>query len=128
MSTADHREQRHDSDAAGLDVRQVRACLARRARAERFAVLGRSQGSVVTRQNPAAATIHPKGCTYGGFSCGYWLVADGCDLYHPERHIVNDDRCPCGNTFEGAGTGVVISDHDDRPLPPELRGGIEDGD
>jgi hypothetical protein len=25
---------------------------------------------------------HPKGCIYGGFSYGYWLVAEGCKLDH----------------------------------------------
>jgi len=25
---------------------------------------------------------HPLGCTYGGFSKGYWLVTEGCMLEH----------------------------------------------
>jgi hypothetical protein len=64
------------------------------------------------------------GCSYGGFSCGYWLVVDGCDKYHPETHIVTDDQCPCGNEFPGFGSGKAVCDHEDRPLPPELREGI----
>jgi hypothetical protein len=71
---------------------------------------------------------HPAGCTYGGFSCGYWLISEGCTEYHPETHYVTDDRCPCGNEFPGAGTGVVVSDAEDCPLPPELQAGIEGGE
>jgi hypothetical protein len=67
---------------------------------------------------------HEAGCSYGGFSCGYWLIADGCPEYHPEKHYVTDDECPCGITFAGAGTGVVVSDAQDRPLPVELQRGI----
>jgi hypothetical protein len=26
--------------------------------------------------------MHPRGCVYGGFSRGYWLIAEGCDLWH----------------------------------------------
>lgn len=70
------------------------------------------------------ATEHPAGCTYGGFSCGYWLVAEDCDEFHPETHFVTDDRCPCGITFPGFGTGMCVADHHNRPLPPELRTGI----
>jgi hypothetical protein len=77
-----------------------------------------------SRDGFIAATLHEKGCTYGGFSCGYWLVAEGCTEYHPETHIVTDDRCPCGHTFEGFGTGKCVSDADDRELPVELRQGI----
>lgn len=25
---------------------------------------------------------HPMGCIYGGFSYGYWLIAEGCKLEH----------------------------------------------
>jgi hypothetical protein len=53
---------------------------------------------------------HPKGCTYGGFSCGYWLVADGCELEHWETHITNEDVCPCGITFPGARQSEVLFD------------------
>lgn len=62
--------------------------------------------------DPVSASLreHPAGCTYGGFSCGYWMVAEGCELYHPERHVVTDDRCPCGNEFPGFGSGIAISD------------------
>lgn len=60
-----------------------------------------------------AGPTHPAGCTYGGFSCGYWLIAEGCDLEHWERHIVRDDECPCGTTFPGAGTTVVFFDASD---------------
>lgn len=71
-----------------------------------------------------SATEHAAGCTYGGFSCGYWLVVEGCDEYHPETHIVRDGRCPCGNAFPGLGDGKVVSDADDRELPIELQAGI----
>lgn len=67
---------------------------------------------------------HAAGCTYGGFSCGYWLVSDGCPEYHPETHIVTDDRCPCGNTFPEFGSGLAVCDTNDRDLPAELRQGI----
>lgn len=53
---------------------------------------------------------HPAGCIYGGFSCGYWMIAEGCELEHPEKHYVTNDACPCGNTFPGAGTGAVGCD------------------
>ena len=41
--------------------------------------------------------LHPLGCIYGGFSCGYWMVAEGCELEHDEHHvkIPGEDRCPC---------------------------------
>lgn len=71
------------------------------------------------------SAIHAAGCTYGGFSCGYWLLVEGCPEYHPETHIVTDDHCPCGHEFPGAGTGKVVSDAEDKELPPELRRGIE---
>lgn len=29
--------------------------------------------------------LHPAGCIYGGFSKGYWLVADDCDRSHGEE-------------------------------------------
>lgn len=28
---------------------------------------------------------HPLGCFYGGFSKGYWMIADNCQLYHGEE-------------------------------------------
>lgn len=57
---------------------------------------------------------HPAGCTYGGFSCGYWLVScDECDRQHWEQHIVINDKCACGHTFPGAGTCVVFCDATD---------------
>ena len=59
-------------------------------------------------------STHPAGCTYGGFSCGYWLIADGCDLEHWERHItLENERCACGNHFPGAGRDVVFMDATD---------------
>lgn len=67
---------------------------------------------------------HSAGCLYGGFSCGYWLIADGCDEFHPETHYVTDDRCPCGTEFPGAGTGVFVSDANDKELPAELQDGL----
>lgn len=70
------------------------------------------------------ATTHEAGCTYGGFSCGYWLVAEGCEEYHPETHLVTDDRCPCDLEFPGFGSGYAVSDAQDRALPPELQEGI----
>lgn len=27
---------------------------------------------------------HPAGCIYGGFSSGFWMIAEGCQLEHPE--------------------------------------------
>jgi hypothetical protein len=52
---------------------------------------------------------HAAGCTYGGFSCGYWLISPGCTEEHWEEHIVgDDDTCPCGHVFPGAGRGVVF--------------------
>lgn len=27
---------------------------------------------------------HRMGCIYGGFGEGYWLIAEGCPLYHGE--------------------------------------------
>jgi hypothetical protein len=30
--------------------------------------------------------MHPLGCIFGGgWSCGYWLIVEGCDLDHGER-------------------------------------------
>lgn len=53
---------------------------------------------------------HAAGCVYGGFSCGYWLIAEGCTLSHWEEHYVGDDqRCPCGIEFPGAPRGVTRS-------------------
>lgn len=72
----------------------------------------------------SASPEHDAGCTYGGFSCGHWLVAAGCSEYHPETHIVTDDRCPCGFEFPGFGAGKVVFDVDDRPLPLGLQQGI----
>jgi hypothetical protein len=55
--------------------------------------------------------IHDDGCTFGGFSCGYWIIVDGCKNEHWESHIVaEDETCPCGNTFPGASRGVVFLD------------------
>lgn len=30
--------------------------------------------------------IHPKGCIFGGFTeaTSYWMIAEGCELYHGE--------------------------------------------
>lgn len=28
--------------------------------------------------------LHAAGCIYGGFSRGYWMIADGCPLDHGE--------------------------------------------
>ena len=54
--------------------------------------------------------IHPAGCTYGGFSCGYWLTSPECGLDHWERHIVGPDgTCPCGHEFPGAANEVVFT-------------------
>lgn len=60
---------------------------------------------------------HAAGCVYGGFSCGYWLVADGCAEEHWEEHLVMaDGQCPCGTHYPGA-TGCVITF--DRTSPDE---------
>jgi hypothetical protein len=54
-------------------------------------------------------TEHEAGCVYGGFSCGYWLISDECDLEHWEKHIVlADGRCPCGSECPGAFSTVVF--------------------
>jgi hypothetical protein len=55
---------------------------------------------------------HDAGCTYGGFSCGYWLIVDGCSEEHWERHYaLADDRCPCGTLYPGVeGPAVVVFD------------------
>jgi hypothetical protein len=46
---------------------------------------------------------HPEGCVYGGFSCGYWMIVEGCKLEHWERHIVlANDHCACGTHYPGA--------------------------
>jgi hypothetical protein len=34
--------------------------------------------------------IHPAGCIYGGFSSGFWMVAEGCKFDHPEQTFTND--------------------------------------
>jgi len=52
------------------------------------------------------------------------MVADGCDEYHPETHIVTDDRCPCGHVFSGAGTRKVVSDFHNIDLPVEHQAGM----
>lgn len=28
--------------------------------------------------------IHPAGCLFGGFGEGYWMIVDGCPLFHGE--------------------------------------------
>lgn len=72
----------------------------------------------------SASPRHAAGCSYGGFSCGFWLVIPDCTEYHPETHIVRDDRCPCGNEFPGFGSGLAVCDTDDRDLPVALQKGI----
>lgn len=63
---------------------------------------------------------HPAGCTYGGFSCGYWLVVEDCEREHWERHIVlADGTCPCGNSFPGASNTVVFYEQADNPPDSE---------
>jgi hypothetical protein len=53
--------------------------------------------------------VHEAGCTFGGFSCGFWLIVPGCKEEHWESHVVaGDETCPCGNTFPGAPRGVVF--------------------
>ncbi len=38
---------------------------------------------------------HEAGCTFGGFSCQYWLVAEGCERRHPNVHVHGrDEFCP----------------------------------
>lgn len=27
---------------------------------------------------------HPAGCVFGGFALGYWMIVDGCQLFHGE--------------------------------------------
>ncbi len=57
---------------------------------------------------------HDAGCVYGGFSCGYWLISDDCDLDHWEHHYsAADDHCPCGNHFPGAGRNKVAFNRTD---------------
>lgn len=29
--------------------------------------------------------IHAAGCVFGGFSQGYWMIAEGCPLFHGEK-------------------------------------------
>lgn len=59
----------------------------------------------------SAPPEHPAGCSFGGFSCGYWLVSDGCELEHWETHYVQEhDHCPCGVLFPGAGGSQVFFD------------------
>lgn len=57
--------------------------------------------------------FHPAGCTYEmNGPCGWWGVADGCDLAHYERHVGNEDgRCPCGLDLQEE--GPVIGQADD---------------
>jgi hypothetical protein len=31
--------------------------------------------------------LHAAGCMYGGFGEGYWLIADGCPLWHGETTL-----------------------------------------
>jgi len=67
-------------------------------------------------RDPTAGMVteHPAGCTYGGFSCGYWLVSEGCPLEHWERHLVLEHgRCPCGTVYPGAASMVVFVDATD---------------
>lgn len=37
--------------------------------------------------DPSDCGTHPAGCIYGGFSeqTSYWMIVDGCDLYHGEE-------------------------------------------
>jgi hypothetical protein len=28
---------------------------------------------------------HPLGCFYGGMPSGWWMIAEGCELYHGEK-------------------------------------------
>jgi hypothetical protein len=66
--------------------------------------------------NGAECGLHAAGCCYGGFSCGYWLVVDGCELEHHERHYVGaDGRCPCGTLYPGAANCVVGFDATTEP-------------
>jgi hypothetical protein len=69
----------------------------------------------ITGQPPETwANKHDAGCTYGGFSCGYWMIADGCTEEHWERHLVSSDNtCPCGTIYPGAGRSEVIFDATD---------------
>lgn len=32
--------------------------------------------------------LHPKGCFYGGFSKGYWMIAEDCELFHGEVTVI----------------------------------------
>lgn len=44
---------------------------------------------------PGDCGIHPAGCVYGGFSCGYWLIAKDCPFEHPMFHChTKDEPCP----------------------------------
>jgi hypothetical protein len=53
-------------------------------------------------------TKHPEGCVWGGFSCGFWLIAPECELEHWERHIVGvNSHCPCGTEYPGAASTIV---------------------
>lgn len=48
------------------------------------------RGEPCSRQPQCGCTpdcgLHPNGCIYGGFSAhtGYWLIAEVCELPHPE--------------------------------------------
>jgi hypothetical protein len=56
-------------------------------------------------------TEHPRGCVWGGFSCGFWLTVPGCESEHWERHFVGaDGSCPCGTVYPGAANEVVFFD------------------
>lgn len=61
---------------------------------------------------------HPTGCSYGGFSCGYWLIAEGCTEKHWERHIVlANGSCPCGTEYPGAANCAVVFDASSPDVP-----------
>jgi hypothetical protein len=34
--------------------------------------------------------LHSAGCIFGGFSYGYWLIADGCPRFHGEELVEAD--------------------------------------
>jgi hypothetical protein len=42
--------------------------------------------SVCGGQCSPACGFHPAGCVFGGFSnsTSYWMIAEGCNLYHGE--------------------------------------------
>ncbi len=71
---------------------------------------GEMAGLIVRATATRPFPTHPAGCSYGGFSCGYWLIAEGCELGHWERHIiVANESCPCGTRYPGA-AGVILFD------------------